>query len=244
MREYARLDKRIIAVFQSPNDNFQTNRFRNWTPDFERYILRLMFYLEPEDWLSMLDADDDDEPDFLEEMLRFAADERLDYVACRSNFIHEPDGTAHNRVVLEHDIVAAGEGFGTLFPEYFRYICVYWAKLQKGSLFRRINRANYDHWMDGTGLTHRTDTAMELYLVQYAQRLGVRAKLLHNYHVYPFSHSREAAVESQLRENDVMVELYRELLRGKVGCVSEENERYIQEIHARARRTLMENGRL
>lgn len=238
IREYARLDKRIVPFFNERN--------MQWTEESAWNVRDMMFHLEPEDWFSVLDADDDYEPDFLAEMLGFAEREGLDFAACRSNHIREPEGRSCNEFVLEQDIVIEGEGFGMRFPDYFRFMGAKWAKLQRGSLFRRMDQAALERWLAGVQLSHRHDTATELYYLRYSERAGVRAKLLHNYHLYPVSHSTQN-LDSKRQDNFKMPEIYREFLRLKVGTVSEENEQYIQELFRRSQRRVEEqeeqNGR-
>ena len=230
IREYAKKDKRIVSVFNEKN--------HVWTEENKNKIIHLKRNLQPDDWYSVLDADDDYMPDFLEELLYFATKEDLDYVACRSNFVKEPEGLSQNEFVLERDIVLEGKGFGTLFPEYFRFMGAEWGKIFRGSLFKRMDFKVYDAWIKNLQLSHRGDTAAMLYYLRFSQKAGVRAKLLHNYHCYPVSHSTQN-LESKLRDNLKMPEIYREFLNVKVGYVSEENERYIQEVFERSqRRTL------
>lgn len=234
IREYARLDKRIVPMFNPKN--------MKWTAESEAKVLNLARNLLSEDWFAVLDADDDYEPDFLSEMLGFAKQEGLDYVACRSNHIKEPEGTSQNEFVLNEDIVIEGNGFGTRFPDYFRFMGARWGKLQKGSLFRNMNFAAMDAWLAEVNLSHRHDTATMLYYLRYSQKAGVRAKLLHNYRLYPVSHSTQN-LESKQRDNLKMPEIYREFLREKVGFVSPDNERYIQEVFERSqRRTAEQRG--
>ena len=243
LQEYARMDPRVVPIPQTPNDWLDYDRDHRWTPELERYHTRLMFYLEPEDWFAVLDADDEYKPDFLAETVGFAKQENLDFVACRSDFIHEPDGEIHNKFVLENDIVISDSGFGTLFPQYFRFMGTQWGKLNKGSLFKEIDRSDFERFMRQLGFVFRGDAAMEMYFLQYSKRAGVRAKALHNYHLYPKSLTRNTE-NSQIhaRENQKMPEVYREFLRQKVGSVSDENERCIMEQYERMRRRFLEEG--
>lgn len=238
IREYARRDRRIVPFFNRRN--------MEWTSASARNVRDLMFHLAPEDWFSVLDADDDYEPGFLAEMLRFAEENRLDFAACRSNHIREPEGTPCNEFELKRDIVVEGEEFGPRFPDYFRFMGAKWGKLQKGTLFCRMDPAALERWLSGWALSHRHDTATELYYLRYSRRAGVLAKLLHNYHLYPVSHSTRN-LEFKRRDNWKMPALYREFLLEKAGAVSEENEAYIQELFRRSQRRTAEqeaqNGR-
>lgn len=239
IRYYAKADRRIQPIFATKNDPLAMLRNDGQSAEIEKNVCRLMFQIEPDDWFSWLDADDDYEPGFLEEMLRFADREKLDFAACRSNHVIEPEGLPDNRYILNRDIVIEGSNFGLLFPQYFRFMGAYWGKIQKGALFRRINQASFDKWLSATNLHHRADTAMELYFLRHSQRAGVLAKTLHNYHLYPSGLSAENG-ESKRNDNLKMPEIYREFLRDKVGYVSPENEAYIQEVFERSQKRTME----
>lgn len=233
IREYARLDRRIVPFFNRHN--------MEWTAESAPLVRDMMFHLETEDWFSVLDADDDYAPDFLEEMLRFTEENQLDFAACCSHHIQEPEGTSRDEVFLQEDILMEGSAFGTQFPEYFRYMGAKWGKLQKGELFHRMEQGALERWLREQDLSHRHDTATELYYLRYSRRAGVRARLLHNYHLYPVSHSTQN-LSSKQADNLKMPDIYRAFLREKVGKVSEENEAYIQEVFRRSQRRTAEQG--
>ena len=225
VREYARQDKRIIPVFNERNVQYLFPTDVPWSEEFEKQIAWKMFFMEPGDWISILDADDDYTPDFLEEMLSFVQRENLDFAACPSNHIYEPEGISRNLVKLDEDIILEGNLFGTLYPRYYRYMCGYWAKMQSGRLFQRMDYAAFRRWIAALPIRHMNDTAMEHYFLRYSERAGVRAKMMHNFRQYPNSYSARSTEEIAL-DALRMPEIYRDYLTAKVGCVSEENERF------------------
>lgn len=227
IREYAKHDSRIVPFFNQYN--------LVWNPESAWYVRNMMFHLEEEDWFSVLDADDNYELDFLKEMLLFARQECLDFAVCRSDHIREPEGESCNEFVLTQDIIIEGADFGTRFPDYFRFMGARWGKLQKGALFHRMDFHALEAWQSVWKLSHREDTAEQLYFLRHSQRAGVRAKLLHNYHLYRNSSSTQN-LKSKRQDNLKMPDLYREFLRLKVGKVSKENEEYIQEVFQRSQR--------
>jgi glycosyltransferase involved in cell wall biosynthesis len=234
VRDYAARDKRVVPFFNARN--------QEWTPDAQKNVLDLARHLGSDDWLCVLDADDDYAPTFLEEMLRFVKAHDLDYAACRSNFVDDASGAVQNEYVLEKDIVIEDEGFGTLFPDYFRFMGARWGKLQSGGLFGRVDFAALDLYLAGLALSHRFDTATMLWYLRYSQRAGVLARPLHNYRLCPQSHHMRG-LEDKVRDNHKMPNVYREFLAAKAGRVSPENERYIGEVFERSmRRTLSEKG--
>ena len=228
IREYATLDKRIKPFFNAKN--------MDWTPESEKEVLNIARYLKYDDWFCVLDADDDYSPDFLNKMMDFVAKHDLDFAACRSDFINETDGNTLNEYILTHNIIIEGEGFGTLFPDYFRFMGARWGKLQKGDLFQRINFAKMDEYLARLALSHRSDTATMLWYLRHSKRAGVLAELLHKYRHYPVSHSNQK-IEDKTQDNYKMPDVYKLYLIEKVGVVSKENDKYIAEVFRRSMRS-------
>jgi glycosyltransferase involved in cell wall biosynthesis len=233
IREYAKLDRRIVPFFNVRNMKWTTESYKN--------VLNLARYLNHDDWFCVLDADDDYAANFLEEMLGFVQTHSLDYAACRSDFIDEPSGQTKNEYVLRRDIIISGDGFGTLFPDYFRFMGARWGKLQKGSLLRRVDFSAMDEYLARLKLSHRSDTATMLWYLRYTERAGVLAKSLHNYRQYPMSSSKKN-IDGKIRDNYKMPDVYRDFLRAKVGFVSAENEKYIGEVLERSMRRTQAEG--
>ena len=239
--DYGKIDKRIIPIKQYPNDHYDYNKYGMWCHDLERYIVRIMFYIEPDDWYVHIDADDDYDLDFLKQMLLFAYDNKLDLAACRSNFISEPDGVIKNNFILNENVFIEKEEFGTLFPKYYRFMGSQWGKLHSGRIFKRIDRNLFESHMKDLSLDIRGDTAMEWYFLKHSERCGILAKPLHNYHIYNHSFARQKLNE-QIEENKKLSELYRGFLVDKVGYVSNENEKCISELYNRVEQRIKHNG--
>lgn len=244
IHKYADLDKRIIAIEQFPNCKKYTGT-GSCCPEMEKYIYNLKYIIGDNDWYSMLDADDDIAPTFFEELIRFANLEDLDFAACRSNFIKVPDGIEYNEFILEKDLLMKNkDDFDKRFPEYFRFMGAGWGKLQRGSLFHRFDNDFFTKWESKNNLFCRGDTASQFFYLLFSERAGVKAKALHNYHIYPKGKSLNTQnLEGKLKDNLKMPDIYREFLTKKVGYVSEANEKFIQEVFERSqRRTYEEMG--
>ena len=240
IQEYAEKDKRVVLIRQYPN--CLTSYGTVCGSEMKKYIYRIMFNIEERDWYSLLDADDDLKPTFFEDLLLFAKQENLDYVACRSDFIKEPENIICNEHILEKDIVMkTKDDFDKLFPDYFRYMGAGWGKLQKGSIFHKFERSYYGNWLLEKNLSSRSDTAAQFFYLYYSERAGVKAKALHNYHLYPKGTSiSNANLEGKIEDNYKMPAIYRDFLTKKVGYVSAENEQFIQEVFERSQRRTYE----
>ncbi|MDR2507106.1 MAG: glycosyltransferase family 2 protein [Candidatus Accumulibacter sp.] len=234
MSDYERRDTRV-SVHKIPPVDVQTF--------YATRVLDSIHSLDSGDWFATLDADDDYTPVFFEEMLRFAQAKSLDFVACRSNFIEEISGQSQNEYELLQNIVIADVDFGTLFPDYFRFMWARWGKLIQGALLHRVDWAAGIADLARLNLSHRADTAGMLWYLRYSQRAGVLAKLLHNYRQYSGSESKKN-IDEKIQDNYKMPDVYRDFLRAKAGFVSIENERFIAEAFERSmRRTLEEKAR-
>jgi glycosyltransferase involved in cell wall biosynthesis len=201
-----------------------------------------VFALPLIDWYANLDADDDYAPDFLFEMLNFANENNLDFVSCCSNFIDEATGASLNEFVLSDDIIIAGERFGTLFPNYFRFMGARWGKLINRTITAKGSLNGFCEYIKQKELQYRLDTAEMLWYLQRSERAGVLSKRLHNYRHHPNMLSK-SDINGRLDNNLKMPEIYRDYLRSKIGFVSTGNETYIGEVLERSmRRTLALDG--
>jgi glycosyltransferase involved in cell wall biosynthesis len=222
--EYAAKDLRIVALHNMKNTLFALRKCE----DEQHFAFSKAF-----DYFAALDADDSYEPGFFSETLEFLTKHNLDIAACRSNFIDETTGNIKNEYVLEHDLLIAGDGFGTLFPEYFRFFGQSWGKLVSCALLRQVDPAMlYDH-AAVFDMVHCSDNMYMLFMLRYAKRIGVLAKLLHNYYLHPNSLSN-TNLERRLLDLRKRTEMCRAFLREKVGYVSEQNNNYITDMTKRA----------
>jgi hypothetical protein len=98
-----------------------------------------------------------------------------------------------------------------------------------------------DWYLEQVGARFRKDTVETLWYLRYAKKAGVLAKRLHNYRQHSAMASK-TDVEARLANNEIMPAVYRDYLIDKAGVVSEENERYINEVYERSfRNTKGEN---
>jgi glycosyltransferase involved in cell wall biosynthesis len=214
INEYAAKDLRIVALHNKIN-----------ALSLPKYMQHFVFSGEF-DYFATLDADDAYEPGFFSETLEFLAKHKLEIASCRSNFIEEMTGNITNTYVLERDLLIFGEGFGTLFPAYFRFFGTIWGKLFSCELLRRVDYNMLSDHVTAFDMMHCGDNSYVLFILRYAKKVGVLARLLHNYYLHQNSFSN-ANLERRLSDLKKRPELFRMFLREKVGYVSEENNDYI-----------------
>jgi glycosyltransferase involved in cell wall biosynthesis len=221
--EYAEKDSRIIALHNKINMRLPLR-----SQKYDQYFA----FSGEFDYLATLDADDAYNPNFFNEMLEFVLKHNLDIASCRSNFVDEATGNATNEYVLERDLLIAGGGFGILFPEYFRFFCTVWGNLISCALLSKVDYDMFNSYLTVSGMSQFLDNAYMLFLLRYAPKAGVIARLLHNYYLSTNS-SYNTNLDRRLSDLRRRPELLRAFLREKVGHVSDENNKYIIEMTKR-----------
>jgi len=135
------------------------------------------------DYFVYLDADDEYKSDFLEKMVRFCEDNKLDIAFCGSEYIYTDghqrfDTPPNTRVMTGGDIVR-------FLPEYYQYATRFWGVFFNGHIKARLSspRDLYD-------LSGMWDSKGVLRALEHAKRVGVLAENLHKYYRAPNTLSR------------------------------------------------------
>ncbi|MDR3348738.1 MAG: glycosyltransferase family 2 protein [Acidaminococcales bacterium] len=223
--EYAAKDPRIVALRNKANIR---GALRLQKHD-QQFAFSRQF-----DYFANLDADDTYEPGFFSEMLMFLTKHNLEIASCRSNFVDYATGDINNEYILERDLLISGEGFGTLFPEYFRFFGQLWGNLISCELLRRVDYDMLDSHLAAFDMAHCSDNVYMLFLLRYAKKAGILARLLHNYYISPNSFSQSNNLGKRLVDMKKRPELCRMFLREKIGYISDANDNYIIDFTKRA----------
>lgn len=175
IKEYASRDRRIVPLSIEKND-----------PAHGGLLFCMLSYASDADYLAWLDADDTYSPDFLEKMIPFAEENRLDIASCGYDSIDGLTGKLlKHRAAPEH-IILEGNGFADRFVDYRGFTMFFWGKLYsvpflKRSLKNHYYKYTYDMYSDSI----RTQA-----LFQDADRAGIYREALYQYYQYPNSLSR------------------------------------------------------
>lgn len=226
--EYAKKDTRVIPLLKDKNHMLEPDKA---SPIFE--FLRSLFSSKWNggNYFSMLDADDEYAPDFLEKMLKFTQGNNLDISACRSDFINAETGEKLNKIILNDNIIVSQNEFGEKFPEYFRYVGSLWGKLISMSLW---NKLDFDKCISMcANLAYSTDTAISFELLKLASRVGILAEPMHKYYIYKTSSSSDFPIK-RYEANYIMIDIYKAFLMEKVSYISTDNASYICGIYLRS----------
>jgi glycosyltransferase involved in cell wall biosynthesis len=178
-------------------------------------------------YFCMLDADDEYKPTFLEKMLAFINENRLDVAACGSDFINSATGTLLPGRALEQDMVLEGEAFGAQFPHYHQFMRTYWGKLYSAPILRNW-RIEVPH-----PLTYGSDTLYAQIAFRRASRVGILAGTLHKYYVNAQSVS-SGFDANRLSSDRILFDASKEFLLAKVGSISPQNEHFLYSVYLNA----------
>ncbi len=211
--QYAELDKRIIPLNTYNND-----------PTCGWAIFRTIINATDADYIVWCDADDAYTLDFLENMIGFAEENRLDIAACGYDKIRESTGKIEKHKALEEDMVIYGDLFAERFIEYRGFISYLWGKLyhvpflKKADIIRKPGRARTCN-----------DTIWTLNMFRKAERIGIHSKAMYHYYQYhdSFSHRN---IEDGLNSYRDLWSATKEYLE-HYGPISRQNEDFLYAIY-------------
>ena len=208
--EYAAKDKRIVPFYNIINHNY-TENISFW--DLPHHI--------PEgDYLCFLDADDWYESNFLEEMLSFAQQNKLDIAACGTWFIDSETEKISGKRVLPHDVILKEPtDYENYFDAVYWHFRQIWGKLYSSKAADHSYDVGMPEWYPRV---YGRDTAFVLTCSLDAGMIGVRAKHLHNYWVHATSNSYQWD-DGRIYSDVILFEKGKEFLKQKCGSVSKKN---------------------
>lgn len=167
---YAKKDSRIIPIYMDKNAPYEASRI-----GFSK------IFTSNADYFSMVDADDEYDPQFLEKSLKFMDEESLDIVACGNDFIDAQslrkigERKAPYKIIL-HD----GKSYNDLFTVCHQFMRTIWGKLYKVPLFHNFDYCS-ENW-DYYKVVYGGDTIFFMKAASYAKRIGILDESLHKYY--------------------------------------------------------------
>ena len=213
IRDFAMRDSRIIAMDRKHNDVKCSSYGKAvWNTTSAK-------------WWVHLDADDEYDPTFLEKMVAFASENRLDIAASGYEKLDGRTGELVTRRTSDENFILEGSGFSEKFVEYRGFTTYIWAKLVSIEFLVRIQKrmVERDYWDQ-----FAFDSYYMLLLFERAERVGIFGESLYKYYQYPKSYDVEG-IEGRL---DSMKRLYiaTKEYALKFGSLCKEHEDYLQAI--------------
>lgn len=218
---YAKNEVRIVPFYGDKNYDYSVN---------EEFWL-LPHRLKEEDYLCFLDADDSYDPTFLEELLLFQKENKLDIAICGSRMVDSVKGYVCGERVLGKNYVLKGpRDYDCFFPYVHWNLRQVWGKLYTAKAAAARYDVNVPEWFPKA---YGGDTINVYECVKASERIGILGKALHTYTIsrgsvsYQWRFGREAA-------DFTLFEKAKELLLQKCGHVSPGNLNFLYAVQFNA----------
>lgn len=175
---------------------------------------------EIDDLFCFLDADDTYKPDYLDKMLTFMQENRLDIAACGNDFVDSLTGKITNIRKLSSNLIVAGQGFSYYFPLYHQFMRTMWAKAYRASVLQRFD---FSH---APALQYGWDTLFAVENFQNASRVGILSESLHQYYLSKHSLSYQYDT-NRLRSPEILYHAMEHFLQEKCSQISPRNQDFL-----------------
>lgn len=175
---------------------------------------------EIDDLFCFLDADDTYKPDYLEKMLAFMQENRLDIAACGNDFVDSLTGKITNVRKLSSNLIVAGQGFSYYFPLYHQFMRTMWAKAYRASVLQHFD---FSH---APALQYGWDTLFAVENFRNASRIGILSESLHQYYLSKHSLSYQYDT-NRLRSPEILYHYVERFLQEKCSQVSPRNQDFL-----------------
>lgn len=219
IQEYTAKDFRIRPIYYDIDDQTGSG--------FYRILCSIKHIRDAADfeWLCVLDSDDIYAPSFLQEMLSFSVQKKLDMAICGSRFIDANSGRQMGARSVPEDLIVSGADFGACFPVYHQFMRTLWGKLICRSA---VEQADFDRLDENRSVG--ADTRLAFEFLRHCQRFGVSSKLLHNYSYSSTSASYRLDAK-RIGADALQHRATLDFLREKVGTVSEDNLNFLYVVY-------------
>lgn len=224
IQEYALKDTRIVPFYNKVNRVYEDEYIKH-------NFCELTEIIDDNDFLCYLDADDEYYPTFLEDILSFMEQYKLDIGCCGTYMLSESNNNIIiGKRLLAADLILEGEDFSNLFPIYHQFARAVWGKVYKGFTLRE--RVLYDDPNDLSFPSYGSDTVQTLKAFSKAGKVGILAKTLHNYYFSEKSDSYRLdpkRVISDRLQHKITLEYL-----GKFGSVNQNNIEFLYAVYRNA----------
>lgn len=166
INEYAERDNRIRRVRFEQNGSISTREMIDKYSDADC------------DYITILDSDDWWEPDYLERLLKLAADNNADIVSTGTLMHIEENGLTSERR-FNRRFIMTPQNYVELFPMYHVHFRVVWGKLVRRELYMNTEFASAKE----LGFSYGGDTLNAFALLRKAKKVCLDDSVLHHYRI-------------------------------------------------------------
>jgi hypothetical protein len=177
------------------------------------------------EYLTVIDTDDWWEPNFLERMIGFLEENRLDIAITGVIDYVEKDDASWVKRKLDRPLVLTREQFAQSYYRLSKFPSANWGSIIKVSLYRRVDYRAIFRRIHG----YANDTALMLGYLRQCERIGIDDSALYHYRRNPVSISYRYDA-GRLDSNVRLYEEMREFLEEN-HALSQENRNYLQKEH-------------
>lgn len=211
--DYSQKDERIVPLHVNKND-----------PPNGGTIFNTLVCASNANYIVWCDADDAYTSDFLENMVQFAEENKLDIAACGYNKVDGLTGEVTKHRVLEENLIIYDHLFTDEFVQYRGFASYLWGKLYSIPFLRAKSTT---HAPKKERICN--DSRWVLGLFRKAKRVGIYAKAMYQYYQYPhsLSHMNIETSLSSYRDLWTATRLYLE----SYGSISKLNEDFLYAIY-------------
>lgn len=176
-------------------------------------------------YATNLDSDDWWEPDYLERLLTFIDENRLD-IACTGTVMHIEDTGGQSFRKVDQPLVLPREMFAEALPWYHVFFRTIWGKLIRMDCLRAGLSGPVPEVVYGA------DTCYCFRFLQHAGRIGIDHSVLHHYRI----HKSSASFVYDPRRFESDVYLYHDAVNflSSFGPVSRQNRNFLQCVYSNA----------
>ena len=229
LKEYAEKDSRVVL--------FQNKKNHVWEGEEIRPFKDMTVSLKEDDYFCALDADDSYELNFLEEIIPFLEENKLDIAVCGSNYISaEKNSLLGKRCVESNLFLLDGAAFSDRFEEYHGFMRTVWGKVYNKRAAEALGF--FEHLPEErkrlkNQLDYGCDTFLTFSALREAKRVGVYKGILHNYYISSKSVSYQYS-EKRIYSDKILYDDAMDFLNKKCGQVTIKNQLFIQMVYQNA----------
>lgn len=174
-----------------------------------------------------IDSDDCYSHDFLQTMLEFMSENRLDVAACGSYFINGSTNEISGMRSVPKDLIVTESNKAMLFPVYYQFARTIWGKLYSVRLLKNCDFSGIEN------ISYGNDTFFTLVTFRNSRRIGIINRILHHYYMYPKSASYMPCDEKRIAAADILLDESRKYLLD-FGELSQYNTNFLNAVYYNA----------